>query len=118
LGLIAGWGGTYRLPRRVGVARARELFFTGKVIEAQAAFEMGLVDFVGDPAAVETYLSDLLANIRACSRVAIAEMKRLVNLSPTISLEAAGEAEALASQTCFAADDTQARLTAFFASRR
>ena len=44
LGMIAGFGGTQRLPRLVGPGKAKEMLFTGDHYEAQAAYEMGLVN--------------------------------------------------------------------------
>jgi len=52
LGLITGWGGTQRLPRLVGKARALEMFISAEKIHAQRALQIGLVDAVaGDPVA-------------------------------------------------------------------
>jgi enoyl-CoA hydratase/carnithine racemase len=52
LGLITGWGGTQRLPRLIGKARALELFVTAEKIDATAALRLGLVDaVVEDPVA-------------------------------------------------------------------
>ncbi len=48
LGLITGWGGTQRLPRLIGKARALEMFLAAEKIHAQRALEMGLVDAVAD----------------------------------------------------------------------
>lgn len=46
LGIIPGWGGTQRLPRLIGISRARKLILTGDIISAKEAFEFGLVDEV------------------------------------------------------------------------
>ena len=48
LGLVTGWGGTQRLPRLIGKARAMEIFVTGEKIAAPQALEMGLVDAIAD----------------------------------------------------------------------
>jgi enoyl-CoA hydratase/carnithine racemase len=48
LGLVTGWGGTQRLPRLIGKARALELFITGERISASRALEIGLVDAIDD----------------------------------------------------------------------
>ena len=49
LGIITGWGGTQRLPRLVGDARALELFATARRLTSREAYEAGLVDQVCDP---------------------------------------------------------------------
>ena len=118
LGVVAGWGGSYRLPRRVGLARAKEMFFTGKIITAQEAHSTGLVDYVGDSAEVEAYLATLLEGIRGCSALAVAQTKKLINDSPYITVEQAGFEEAVASSTCMASDDTKTRVASFLESKR
>ena len=49
LGIITGWGGTQRLPRLIGTARALEMFCTARRVEAREAYEMGLVNKIGEP---------------------------------------------------------------------
>jgi enoyl-CoA hydratase/carnithine racemase len=49
LGIITGWGGTQRLPRLIGRARALELFVTGRRVESAEALEIGLIDEIYDP---------------------------------------------------------------------
>jgi enoyl-CoA hydratase len=49
LGIITGWGGTQRLPRLIGTARALEMFATAKRVEANEAYEVGLVSKLGEP---------------------------------------------------------------------
>src|SRR5690606_36118388 len=49
LGVIPGFGGTQRLARRVGVAKAEELCFTGEMIGADDAFRIGLIDLITEP---------------------------------------------------------------------
>ena len=49
LGIITGWGGTQRLPRLVGAARALEMFATAKRVTSSEAYEMGLVNRIGEP---------------------------------------------------------------------
>jgi enoyl-CoA hydratase len=52
LGIITGWGGTQRLPRVIGAARALELFATARRLTSREAFEIGLVNRIGDPVLV------------------------------------------------------------------
>lgn len=118
LGFVAGWGGTRRLPGRIGCSRAKELLYTGRIVDAPEALELGLIDFMGDVAAVDAYLSDLLRGIRSCSSLAIAETKRLVNRSHAMDREANCHEETAASVRCISLPDTIARVRAFLAGRR
>jgi enoyl-CoA hydratase len=59
LGIITGWGGTQRLPRLIGEARALEMFFTAKRLDADEALNVGLIDRIaGNP------LEEMIANYR------------------------------------------------------
>jgi enoyl-CoA hydratase len=118
LGFIAGWGGCWRLPRRVGLARAKELFFTGQIIEAPRAYDLGLVDFVGDSVEVDRYFETFFAGVRECSPVALAQMKELVDHSPTMSVQDSYLQEAVASTICVSSGDTKARVAQFLESRK
>ncbi|MDT9591659.1 enoyl-CoA hydratase-related protein [Nocardioides zeae] len=79
LGLIPGGGGTQRLPRRVGTARALRLMLLGSVVPASAALEMGLVDEVAEPGEVLVAAEALAARIAAMPRVAVQALKRCVD---------------------------------------
>jgi len=118
LGFVAGWGGTYRLPRRVGMARAKEMFFTARILDADEALTIGLIDFCGEAPALDEYQDALLAGIRNVSAVAVAHMKALVNNSLNISLDEACIAETSSSEICMAEPDTKARIRAFLGSRQ
>jgi len=64
LGLITGWGGTQRLPRLVGKARALEMFVVAEKISAQQALRLGLIDaMAGDPVA-EAAQRAMTGNVR------------------------------------------------------
>lgn len=49
LGIITGWGGTQRLPRLIGSARALEFFTTARRIDSREALEIGLIDLISEP---------------------------------------------------------------------
>jgi enoyl-CoA hydratase len=62
LGIVTGWGGTQRLPRLVGRARALEMFFTARRLTSREAFQWNLIDRISDPvfeAALEVARSTL-----------------------------------------------------------
>lgn len=64
LGLLPGWGGTQRLPRKIGLSQALPMLLTGKKLSAKQAFDVGLADRLVDPAdqdaALQAMLTDLL----------------------------------------------------------
>jgi enoyl-CoA hydratase len=66
IGAVAGWGGTTRLPRLIGKSRAAELLLTGKMIDANEALQLGLVNRVTDPENLhiegENLLNEILVN--------------------------------------------------------
>jgi enoyl-CoA hydratase/carnithine racemase len=65
LGLITGWGGTQRLPRLVGKARALEIFVAAEKITAQQALRIGLIDAVADDPVSEAVQRALTGNVSA-----------------------------------------------------
>ena len=75
LGIIPGAGGTQRLPRIVGVAKAKELILTGRRIDAQTACNIGLLSAVLPPAELLTAAQTLVDEITCGSPLAIAQAK-------------------------------------------
>ena len=71
-----GW--CYRLPRLVGLGRARELVFTGRIIDAHAAQRIGLVSRVVPAAALWEEAQSLAARVTSNSPTAVAQIKRLL----------------------------------------
>jgi enoyl-CoA hydratase/carnithine racemase len=78
LGIIPGGGGTQRLARLVGPARAKDLIFTGRAIDAAEAAAIGLVDRVVDGDAVDAAL-ELAAQLAAGPQAALALAKRAID---------------------------------------
>jgi enoyl-CoA hydratase len=110
LGIVPGWGGTQRLARVCGVGVAKDLIFTGRTIDAETAYRVGLVNRVVDPvldAAVET-----ARELGSKSPVALALAKRLVNMSP-----GALDREADEFGDLFASEDAKEGLAAFVEKR-
>ena len=80
LGIVPGWGGTQRLARVCGIGVAKDLIFTGRLVDADEALRIGLVSAIADPVldkALET-----AQELAAKSSLALALAKRLINMSP------------------------------------
>ena len=81
LGLNPGNGGTYFLPRLIGSGMAAELAFTGDIIDAARALEMGLVNRVVEPEALLSEATALAARIAAYPRLALEATKQQLRQS-------------------------------------
>jgi len=118
LGVIPGFGGTQRLARRVGVAKARELVYTGDMVNAEEALRIGLVDKVVAADQLLPAVREVAARIAANGPLAVAECKRVIQVGQSISLEAA----LLLEQQCFAqlfdSADQREGMAAFLAKRK
>jgi enoyl-CoA hydratase len=81
VGLIPGWGGTQRLPRLVGKGIAKELIFTGKMIDAKTAERIGLINLVVPPDKLESTVEELANEIMSKPPIALKLAKELINNS-------------------------------------
>ena len=90
LGLISGWGGTQRLPRIVPLPIAAEMLFTGKVIDSQEAYRIGLVNSIVPADQVMPAAMELAENICKAGPLAVRAVKeammRGINMSLTEGL--------------------------------
>lgn len=93
VGVIPGGGGTQLLPRRVGAARAAELIFTARRLEAPEASELGLVDVLVEPGQDREEALALGARIAANSPVGLRAAKRALRLGHGLDLRAGLEVE-------------------------
>ncbi len=118
LGLVTGWGGCYRLARRVGVARAKELCYTGRMFDGAEAMRLGVAAWHGSAESLEQHLSEFIAAVGENSRTAVREMKRILNTCATTSLGENAAIEAAASQRCLTEGDAPQRLREFFEARK
>lgn len=118
LGFVPGWGGTRRLLERVGAARAKELMFTGRVVPAAEAVDLGLVDFCGSAETIDTRCAQLLQDVVAGSPIAIREVKQIIRQLSGDVIARGLAAETRASAECLRAPDTRQRVQAFLARRQ
>lgn len=117
LAVLPGSGGTQRLPRVVGPARAKELILTGRIITAEEAEHIGLVNQVV-PAGEAREAADALAEeIAARGPLAVREAKRLIDAALDLDLDAGLAAELDASERIFASEDMLEGANAFFGKR-
>jgi enoyl-CoA hydratase len=115
LGIIPGWGGTQRLARVCGLGVAKELIFTGRVVGAEEALRIGLVNAVHDP--VLDRARETAALLASKSPVALRVMKRLANraLGGDHAANLAAEGETFGE--LFSSDDAKEGMTAFVEKR-
>ncbi|MGW4044800.1 enoyl-CoA hydratase/isomerase family protein [Streptomyces sp. NPDC004721] len=93
VGVIPGGGGTQLLPRRVGAARAAELIFTARRLEAPEAAELGLVDRLVDEGRDREEALELASRMAANSPVGLRAAKRALRLGHGLDLRAGLEVE-------------------------
>jgi enoyl-CoA hydratase len=118
IGLIPGFGGTQRLSRYVGVAKCRELVYTGKNILADEAMALGLVNQCFDTkeemlnAAKKT-----ITNIKRNSPIAVSKCKQLVNEGECLPIEKGLDLERNGFKEIFQTEDAKEGLTSFLDKR-
>lgn len=117
LGVMPGSGGTQRLPRIVGEARAKELILTGAIIDATRAEQIGLVNRVAPAGTSLEVARELADTIAARGPIAVREAKRAVDLAFDVPLDQGLAAELDASERIFASDDMLEGARAFFEKR-
>lgn len=112
LGIMPGSGGTQRLARTVGLARAKDLILSGRHVPAAEAREIGLVDrLVDDDAVFGTAVEQALGYARG--PLALRYAKQAIDAGYDLPIEAGLALEADLITTCFAGEDARARLRAF-----
>jgi enoyl-CoA hydratase len=118
LGVIPGFGGTQRLARRVGVAKAKQLCMTGDAIDATEALRIGLADAVVPHAELLAKATEVAKKIAANGPLAVAECKRLIHAGQSTSLEAALALEQRSFGLMFSTADQREGMAAFVAKPR
>jgi enoyl-CoA hydratase/carnithine racemase len=117
LGVMPGSGGTQRLPRVVGIAKAKELILMGEIISASEAAEIGLVNRVAPAGqALETAMS-MAETIAAQGPIAVREAKRALDTAGDTTLDEGLARELDASERIFSSEDMSEGAQAFFEKR-
>jgi enoyl-CoA hydratase len=118
IGLIPGWGGTQRLPRLIGMGRAKELVMSGEQIDAQRAYEIGLVNRIYPP---ETLLEETMKFARKLSGLPPFQLKMAkhsINFGCDLPLDNAGRLEVECCAQCFSTQDQKEGMKAFLEKRK
>lgn len=116
LGIIPGFGGTQRLPRLVGVSRAMALILTGRMIDAQEALAIGLVDRVVPAAQLQEECRQLAGSITANGKLAVRLAKQAVREGLDLDLDSGCARETALFAQCFGREQ-QERMAAFLERR-
>jgi enoyl-CoA hydratase/carnithine racemase len=117
LAVTPGAGGTQRLPRVVGQARAREMILTGRILSAEEAERIGLVTQVVPAGQAVAAADAIAAEIATRGPIAVREVKRLVDLAWHADIETGLAAELDASDRVFASEDMVEGARSFFEKR-
>ena len=113
LGAIPGFGGTSRLARRVGMARAAELLFTGETIDAAEALRIGLCNRVLEPGLLMPEALRTAAAIAACAPLAVASAKRALRDAADLPVSEANRLETKLFAALFSSADLATGMRAF-----
>jgi enoyl-CoA hydratase/carnithine racemase len=118
LAIIPGAGGTQRLPRIVGIAKAKELIFTARRIDAKTALEIGLVNRVVEPAELMPAALELAREIAKNGPIGVAQAKFAINYGMEASLGVALPLESKAYEATIPTKDRLEALAAFAEKRK
>jgi len=113
IGIPPGWGGTQRLMRIVGIAKAKEMVYTGKMIKAEEAKEIGLVNQVVELSTLMDETMKMAKTIASNSAIAVRMSKAAINKGRNADLDTGLGIELLAWRNCFTHPDREERMTAF-----
>ncbi|PAB57653.1 short-chain-enoyl-CoA hydratase [Anaeromicrobium sediminis] len=117
LGITPGFSGTQRLPRLVGVAKAKELIFTGKIIKAEEAQSIGLVNKVVDKESLLDEAISMAQSIIKNGQLAVRYSKMAIDRGMQGDIDTGIEVEANLFGLCFATKDQKEGMTAFVEKR-
>jgi 2-(1,2-epoxy-1,2-dihydrophenyl)acetyl-CoA isomerase len=118
VGLHPDWGGTYFLPRLVTANKACEMFFLGDAMDAAEALRLGLLNYLVEPAELETETRKLAERLRAAPTLALGAAKQAVYMSEAADLEEMLRYETEAQMRCFESHDCAEGLRSFLEKRR
>jgi enoyl-CoA hydratase len=117
LGVLPGFGGTQRLARRVGAARARQICMTGEIVGAEEALRIGWVDAVVAHDQLATHTERVARTIAGKAPLAVAAIKRTILRGQDVALPTANELETATFASLFGTRDRSEGMRAFVEKR-
>ncbi|MHC1682076.1 MAG: short-chain-enoyl-CoA hydratase [Clostridiaceae bacterium] len=117
LGITPGFGGTQRLSRLVGMGMAKELIYTGKVVKADEALRIGLVNSLHDSENLLNAAKDLANTIAKNAPIAVMLCKEAINRGMQMDIDSALALEAEVFGECFSTEDQTEGMSAFVEKR-
>ena len=114
-GLIPDGGGLYFLPRRTGLSRAKELIFTGRKVEAEAALQLGIADRLSAPASLLEDAQAWARELSAGSPTALALGKTILDQTFDLPLDQVMAQGSQAQGICYTSQEHRDSVTAFLA---
>jgi 2-(1,2-epoxy-1,2-dihydrophenyl)acetyl-CoA isomerase len=118
VGAVPDMGSNYFAPRLLGLQRAKELAFTGRILTGQDLFQMGVVNVLASCEELEKVALDLADRIAQGPPLALGLIKRLLNMSWHCTLEEMLELEAQSQAACFQSQDHREGIAAFYENRK
>jgi len=118
LGIVPGAGGTQRLPRLVGKGKALELILTGKIIAADEALKIGLVNAVAEPGDLMDNCLEFAGALKEKSPIAVKYALRAVNEGLDTDIDTGFKLEGLCLAACLSSEDSKEGLAAFIEKRK
>ena len=118
LGIIPGGGGTQRLTHLVGEGKAMEMILTGEIIDAQTAFNLGLVNHVVPADQLETKTMEIANRMAEKSPIALRLAKEAIKLASRSNLDEGLRREVDLFALCFSSEDKDEGVKAFLEKRK
>ncbi len=118
LGITAGFGGTQRLARTIGVGKAKELLYTCSKVKADEALRLGLVNAVYPIDQLMDECMKLAGKIARNAPIAVRATKKAINLGLQTDIDSAIQIEAELHASCFESQDQKNAMTAFLEKRK
>lgn len=117
LGITPGFSGTQRLARIVGIGKAKELIFSGNIIDANEAYRIGLIEQLAEPDDLLNVATELANKIASNAKTAVRYAKEAINRGLQTDIDTGIDIEVALFALCFATEDQKEGMKAFLEKR-